>query len=197
MPAPYRYRSVPILAVVASALLLALATGALTLPGAGDSAHAAQTTTQQALSAARLAADKQWASATCTNILAWKNEIHHDATSLDLGFGAPGRIRDAVRATTRMLGQLGLPPSSQGGHAKADALKLRSDLASRVRDIQADAAGMSSGNLAAIARLATDLRRDKAMAPQLSNELRHVITVDLGLSLAETRACRELVGIPI
>jgi hypothetical protein len=29
------------------------------------------------------------------------------------------------------------------------------------------------------------------------SELRHLVTVDLGLSLAETRACRQLVGIPI
>jgi hypothetical protein len=41
------------------------------------------------------------------------------------------------------------------------------------------------------------LKNDKAVAPRVVDELRHVLTVDLGLSLAETSACRQLVGIPI
>jgi hypothetical protein len=32
---------------------------------------------------------------------------------------------------------------------------------------------------------------------QIVGELRHVLSVDLGLSLVETRACRRLVGVPI
>jgi hypothetical protein len=197
MPTPYRFKSVWIMAGLAGALLLALATNLISLPGARDSAHAAQTTTQQNLDAARMAADRQWASATCTNILNWKNEIHRDASSLDLGLGPSTRIRDAVSATTRMLGTLALPPSSRGGEASADAQTLRSEVESGARAIQADAAGLESGNLAAIGRLLADVSRDQALGPQLSNQLRHLITADLGLSLAETRACRALVGIPI
>lgn len=197
MQKPYRYRSVLILAGLASVVLLAFATGAVSLPGAEDSAHGAPTTSQPSAAAARLAADKQWASTACTNILDWKNEIKRDATSLDLSLGAPARLRDAVAATTRMLANVGLPPSSQDGQARADTEELRAELASRVRDIQADASAVASGNLAALGKLFNDLSQTRAAGTQMSNELRHVLTVDLGLSLAETHACRELVGIPI
>jgi hypothetical protein len=197
VPTPYHFRSVWILAGLTGALLLALATGLITLPGAKSTARGAQTTAQQSAAAARLAADKQWASTTCTSILDWKNQIHRDATSLDLGLGPSARIRDAVNATTRMLGTLALPPSSQGGQTSADAQELRSEIESRVHAIQADAAKAESGNLAAIGRLLTDVSRDRAVRPQIENQLRHLITADLGLSLAETHACRALVGIPI
>ena len=197
MQKPYRYRSVLILAGLSSAVLLAFATGAVSLPGAEDSAHGAPSTSQQSAAASRLAADKQWAAAACTNILDWKNEIKRDATNLDLSLGAPARIRDAVAATTRMLANVGLPPSAQDGQARADAEKLRADLASHVRDIQADASAVASGNLAALGKLVNDLSQGKAAGTRMSKELRRILTVDLGLSLAETHACRELVGIPI
>lgn len=197
MQKPYRYRSVLILAGVSAAALLALATGAVSLPRAEGTTHGTPTTAQQNLAAARTAANKQWAATTCTNILAWKNEIKRDATNLDLGFGAPARIQDAVGATTRMLSHIGLPPTAQGARARADAEALRSELESRVRNLQADAGEATSGNLAAIGKLLTDLSQAKAAGAQMSNELQRVVTVDLGLSLAETHACRELVGIPI
>jgi hypothetical protein len=41
------------------------------------------------------------------------------------------------------------------------------------------------------------LKDDTAIAPQIIRELRHVISVDLGVSLVETHACRALVGIPV
>ncbi len=200
VPPPKPYRGRMIMAGIAIAVLVAVIATAVILPGAEDTARGNQTTAQQTLAAARIAADKQWAAATCSNILDWKNAIHHDLTNLDLGFGAPARIRDAVDATTRMLDRLdklGLPQDSGQGPATADAQQLRTELQTRLRDIQADAAAVASGNLGAIGRLVTDLSRDKAVAPQISNELRHLLTVDLGISLAETHACRELVGIPI
>lgn len=43
----------------------------------------------------------------------------------------------------------------------------------------------------------SDLENDKVLGPKVVNELGHVMSVDLGLSLAETRSCRQLVGIPI
>lgn len=105
--------------------------------------------------------------------------------------------RDAVSATTRMLGTLALPPSSQDGQASADAQEPRSEIESRLNAIKTDAPGAESGNLAAVGNLLTDLTRDQSAGTQLANELRHLIKADLGLSLAETHACRALVGSPI
>ena len=145
-------------------------------------------------------ANEQWASALCTNVLAWKTQIEHDATSLDLGFGAPSRLRNATSATTRLLNQLselGLPPGAQSGGARAQANQLRADLGSRARSLESAATSVERGNLAAIGTLVSDLESDRTMAPVLAAELQRVVSVDLGLSLAETRACRQLVGIPI
>ena len=185
---------------LAGAVLLAVSVGAITLPGTNAGTQSAQASDLASLAAKRTAANRQWASETCTSILDWKNEIHRDATSLNLGFGALPRIQDAITATTRMLNtidRLGPPPSAQTGQAPADADRLRSDLEARVREIEGDAHSVASGNLAAIGTLLSDVQDDRAVGPQILDELRHVVSVDLGLSLIETRACRQLVGIPI
>jgi len=57
--------------------------------------------------------------------------------------------------------------------------------------------GDAGGNIGAIGTSPTDRQNDKAVAPQVVDERGHVLTVDLGLSLAETSACRQRVGIPI
>lgn len=185
-------------ACAACAFGFALLSGLIALPGTHEGGQTASAAT--ASSAGTVAANEQWASGLCTNVLAWKNEIQHDATSLDLGFGASSRIRDATAATTRMLNQLrqlGLPPGAQSGGARAETNQLRADLQARASDLETAAASVESGNLAAIGTLVSDVESDKAMAPALAGELRRVVSVDLGLSLAETRACRQLVGIPI
>jgi hypothetical protein len=136
----------------------------------------------------------------CSNVLDWKNELRRDATSLDLGSGAVARIDDAIAATTRMLNKLeklGLPPAAQTPQARAEVAQLRSDIESRVHGIETAVGSVASGNLAALGTLFGDLQSDKVMGTQIVSELRHVLSVDLGLSLVETRACRELVGIPI
>ena len=99
-----------------------------------------------------------------------------------------------------MLGffdKLGLPPSGQTPQGRAEANHLRSVLRSRARKLQADANSVASGNVAAIGTLVTDLNNDQAMGTEIGNELQRVVSVDLGLSLAETSTCRQLVGIPI
>jgi hypothetical protein len=178
----------------------AVSTGAITLPGTQDSTQKPQTGAQASRAATQMAADQRWAAATCTNILDWKNEIHHDATSLSLGFGPLARIKDAIAATTRMsneVGRLGLPPAAQTAQARAEIDQLRSDIESRVHSIEGTAGSVASGNLAAIGALLSDLENETVMGTPIVNELRHVVSVDLGLSLVETRACRQLVGIPI
>ncbi|MFZ0089815.1 MAG: hypothetical protein WAL63_09935, partial [Solirubrobacteraceae bacterium] len=163
-------------------------------------AQGAQTSARAALAARRMAADERWAAATCTDILDWKSEIKRDGTSLNLSFDALTRIHDALGATTGMLNQLnklGLPPGAQTPQARARTDQLRSDIASRVHAIQSVAASIAGGNLLALGTLVSDLRNDAAMEPKIIDELRHVVSVDLGLSLVETRACRQLAGIPI
>jgi hypothetical protein len=185
---------------IAAAVLVALSTGAITLPGARDSTQSTRTSAQASLAAKRMAANQQWASATCTNILDWKNEIQRDGTNLNLGFGVLARIQDAIAATTRMsneVNKLGLPPAAQTAQARAETGQLRSDIQSRVHNIEGSAGSVASGNLAAIGTLLSDLENDTVVGTQIVTELRHVLSVDLGLSLVETPACRQLVGIAI
>lgn len=185
-----------VMAGVVAAAVVAISSGAVKLPGLD---HGTQRPTAT-LAAQRTAANRQWASALCTNLLDWKKQIQRDGTSPSLGLGPVQRIKDATAATTRMLGKLnklGLPPAGESRQARAAANHLRSALRSRALKLETDATSVASGDLAAIGTLVADLNRDKAMGTQISNELQRVVSVDLGLSLAETGACRQLVGIPI
>jgi hypothetical protein len=178
---------------VVGALVVAVSVGAITLPGTHSGTQSAQ-----ARVGVSPAANRQWASATCTSILSWKNEIQRDAANLDLGLGALPRIQDAITATTRMLnkiGKLGLPPSVQNGQTRVDAERLRTDLQRRVREIEDDARSVASGNIPAIATLLGDLKNDRAVAPQMVDRLRQIVSVDLGLSVVQIRACQQLIGV--
>jgi hypothetical protein len=207
-PAPARNRSAGrhlgrvllIIGGVAAAVLVLVSTGAIKLLGIHGGTPSAQASAQASLAATQMAADQQWASATCTNILDWKNEIHRDTTSLNFGFGALARIQDAIAATTRMSEQvekLGLPPAANSARARAEIGQLRSDIESRVRNIEGAAGKVASGHLGAIGDLVSDLEDGTVVGTKVASELRHVVSVDLGISLVETRACRQLVGIPI
>lgn len=181
------------------AVMLAVSLGLISFPGAHAGTQSAQARVAASRSAQRMAAGRRWAAAACTSVLNWKNEIHRDATSLGLGLGALTRINDAISATTRMMSTidaLGLPPSAQTGQARAEVERLRSELETRVRAIRTDAHRLTSGDLGAVGALMSDLESDRALAPQLAREMRHLVSVDLGLSVAGTRACRQLVGIP-
>jgi hypothetical protein len=184
---------------VGGAFLVAVSVGAITLPGTHSGTQSAQARDLASLAAKRTAANRQWASATCTSILSWKNEVRRDAANLDLGFGALPRIQDAITATTRMLNKidkLGPPPSVQSGQARADADRLRSDLQGRVREIEQDARSVAGGNIAAIGTLLGHLKNDRAAGPQLVDRLHQIVSVDLGLSVIQIRACQQLIGIP-
>jgi hypothetical protein len=185
---------------VIAAITVAISSGAVKLPGLSGGSQNARASDQAALAAQRTAADQQWASATCTSILNWKNEIKRDGTSLNLGFGPGARVQDAIAATTRLVSELdnlGLPPGGQTAQAQAELNQLRSDVTSHLSALEGTATSIAGGNLGAIGTLVTDLENDKVLGTQVAGELRHVVTVDLGLSLAETSACRQLVGIPI
>jgi hypothetical protein len=184
---------------VVAAVAVAVGFGVIPLPGIFGTPRASRPSPQASLAAERTALDKQWASGMCTDILDWKNELQHDGTSLNFGFGPVARIHDAINASTHMLSQLnklGLPPA-QTAQARAETAQLRSDIESRLHDIEGAASSVASGNLAAIGTLVNDLSNDKVVGTQITDELRRVVSVDLGLSLVETRACRQLVGIPI
>jgi hypothetical protein len=186
---------------VAAIALVLVSTGVVKIPGLhGGSARAETGAGDTSLAADRLAADRQWATATCTNLLAWKAEIERDGTSLNLSLGAVARVKDAIAATNRALNELdrlGLPPSAQNASAQAEVEQLRSDIESRLRNLDSAAGSVVSGNLGAIGTLLGDLESDGGVGSTITAELRQVVSVDLGLSLAETKACRQLVGIPV
>ena len=94
------------------------------------------------------------------------------------------------------IDKLGLPPSVQTGQARADAERLRTDLQARVREIEEDARSVAGGNIAAIGTLLSDLKNDRAAGPQMVDRLRQIVSVDLGLSVVQIRACQQLIGIP-
>ena len=185
-----------VMAGIAGGAVVAVRTSGVKLPGI----HHAGQSPEASLAAERKAANRQWASSLCTNLLGWKNQIQRDSTSLDLGFGPLARIKDATAATTRMLSnleKLGLPPAGQTAKAQAEANWLRSAVATRALKLETDATKVENGNLTAIGTLITDLKNDQGMGTQISDELRRVVSVDLGVSLAEARTCRQLVGVPV
>ena len=189
-----------VLAGVVAAVTIAFSSGAVTIPGLSGDSRKTQASDQATLAAQRTAADKHWASATCTNILAWKNEIQRDGTSLNLSLGPTTRIHDAITATTRLLSQLdtlGLPPSAQTARTQAQLNQLRAEIASRLSSLKGAAGSVAGGDFAAIGTLIDDLESAQALPARIAGELQHVVSVDLGVSVAETRACRQLVGIPI
>jgi len=149
--------------------------------------------------AQRAAENEKWASATCANILAWKNEIEKDQAGM-LSLKALTRVNDAITATKRMLAKedkLGLPPGAQTAQPRAEANRLRIEIDSRIHNIEKAANEIEGGNISAIGTLAAELQNAKTLVPQVTNELRHMLSVDLGLSLAGANECRQLVGIPI
>ena len=185
---------------VAAAVAVVVITGAVTLPGTHDGTQRTQASDQASLAAKESAANRRWASATCANILAWKNELRRDTKSLNLSFGSLGRIEDAVAATTRVLNELkklGPPPAVRTAQARAEIEQFRADIESRVHKIEGDVHAVAGGDLTAIGALFSDLENAKVLGTEIGDELRHGLFADLGLSLVETPACQELAGIPV
>jgi hypothetical protein len=178
-----------ILAALAAATAVALGTGSVKLPGSGNTKASAH----QAAATRQLVANQEWASATCSTVVSWKNEIQRDLHGLTLSFGAIPRVQDAVSATSRMVDsmrKLGLPPGLQS--ALGD--QLRSDIQSRVHSIESAARSVAAGNLGAIGTLLSGFGNVPAMARQIAGHLR-AIAPELGISLASSVSCRQLVGL--
>ncbi len=185
---------------LAAGLVVLVATNLVTVIGAVDGLQSTRRTAQVSVAPPASAADRAWSSAMCTSILGWKQEIHRDASSLNLAFGPVARIQDAVAATTRMvarLSELGLPPGAQSSQAGADAARLRADVQARLHTLESSAGDVAAGHLDALGTLIAALGHDAGAQAPLVAELHRIVTADLGLSLAETRACRQLVGIPV
>jgi hypothetical protein len=192
-------RVVLIMAGIVAAGVAAVASGAISLPGLAAGSHGRASSAAE-LAAQREAADREWATATCTNILDWKNEIEQDGTSLDPGIGPSARVKNAITATNRLLAELekvGLPPTAHSAQAQVETEQLLSDVEARLHALEGTASSVERGNLLAIGALVSDLANDRVLGTQIASELRRVVSVDLGLSLAETRTCRQLVGIPL
>ena len=182
-----------ILGALGAATAVALGTGAVNLPGSGN----AKASTQQAAAARQMAANQQWASATCSTVVGWKNEIQHDFHGLTLSLGAIPRVQDAIGATTRMVDsieKLGLPPALQGARAQVD--QLRSDVQSHAHGIENAASSVAAGNLGAIGTLLNGLGNAPSMEGQIVGHLRDVAS-EFGVSLASSPSCRQLVGLKL
>jgi hypothetical protein len=174
---------------------VALSTGALKLPGSGS----ARAGTQQAAAARQMAADQQWASATCSTVVGWKNEIQQDLHGLTLSLGAIPRVQDAIGATTRMVDsieRLGLPPALQDAEGRAQVDQLRSDVRSHMRGIESAANSVAAGNIGAIGTLLSGLGNAPSIERQIVGDLRGA-TSELGVSLASSPSCRQLVELKL
>jgi hypothetical protein len=180
---------------LAAATFAALGTGGVKLPGSGN----ANVSAQQAAAARQMAADQQWASATCSIVAGWKNEIQRDVHGLTLSLGAIPRVQDAIGATTRMVDgieQRGLPPGLRGAEGRAQLEQLRFDVQSHMHGIESAASSVAAGNLGAIGTLLTDVANLPSVGGQIVGQLRNVAP-ELGVSLASSPSCRQLVGLKL
>ena len=182
-----------ILGALVAATAVALGTGAVNLPGSPG----AKASTQQAAVPGQMAANQQWASATCSTVLGWKNRIQRDVNGLTLSLSAFPRVQDAIGATSRMVDsikKLGLPPAVKSAHARGHLDQLRSDIESHMQAIESAASSVAAGNLGSIATLLSSLRNAPSMEGQIVGHLRDLAS-EFGVSLASSPSCRQLVGL--
>lgn len=182
-----------ILGALAAAIAVALGAGAVEPAGSGN----AKVSAQEAAAARQMAANQQWASATCSTVLGWKMEIQRDLHGLTFSLSSIPRVQDAIGATTRLVDsieKLGTPPSLQGAEARAELDQLRSDV--HVKGIESAARSVAGGNLEAIGTLLSDLGNAQSIRGQVVGRLREIAS-ELGVSLAASPSCRQLVGLTL
>lgn len=92
--------------------------------------------------------------------------------------------------------KLGLPPALQGAEGRAQIDQLRSDVQSHVHAIENPASSVAAGNLGAIVTLLNGLGNAPSMEGQIVGHLRDVAS-ELGVSLASSPSCRQLVGLKL
>jgi hypothetical protein len=182
-----------ILVALAAAIAVALGAGAANLPGTGN----AKASTDQAAVTRQMAANRRWASATCSTVVGWKNEVQHDLHGLTLSLGAIPRVQAAIGATTRMVDsieKLALPPALQSAQGRALVEQLRSDIQSHAHGVESAASSLAGGNVGALGTLLSDLANAPSVEAQIAGRLRDVAS-ELGVSMASSPACRQLVGL--
>lgn len=145
-------------------------------------------------------ADQQWADTACTSVLDWKNDLHTDETSLNLGFGPLARIDNAITATQRLankLSTIGLPPTGRTAQARQQFAALGSEVQTQIARVKSAAGQVESGNPLAALAAVENLKADSGLATDVVGAVRHLASVDLGLAVVETSACRRLAGSPV
>lgn len=182
-----------ILGALAAATAVALGAGAGSLSGTGD----AKASTDQAAVTKQMAANQRWASATCSAVVGWKDEVQRELHGLTLSLGAIPRVQAAIGATTHMLDsieKLGVPPALQSAQGRGLVEQLRSDIQSRAQGVESAASSVAGGNVGAISTLLSDLANAPSIEAQIAGRLRDVAS-ELGVSMASSPACRQLVGL--
>jgi len=163
-----------------------------------NSVRTAYTSTSTAASTEQ--ADREWADNTCTNVLDWKHDLHTDETSTNLGFGPLARVDNAITATQRLANKLtanGLPPTERSAQARRQFAALSSELQTQIARVKSAANQVESGNPLAALAAVENLKADSGLASQVAGAVQHLASVDLGLAVVETSACRRLAGSPV
>ena len=146
-------------------------------------------------SSATKKADQEWANAVCTSVGAWKKQVHESYTSLNPSFSVQERLHQAIGATQLLITQLktiGLPDTKQGQQAQRQFEKIADDLQPQLNQIEADANKLKSGDTEGAKKLLSQLAALTGSVVTGLNDLRKVVSGDLALALATTKACRDL-----
>ena len=144
-------------------------------------------------------ANQRWANAACTDMLAWQQQVHHDETSLNLGFGPRARLNDAIETTRRLVNELtllGPPVTQRKSHPPAQFRQLGSALQTKLTDAQTAANKLENGNVDAATALITDLPGGVDRAAALISDARQLAPTDLAIAVLETKTCRQVTGLP-
>jgi len=179
-------------AVVLVAALIALVVY-LTGIGASQPASAGQLAASAA--AATEQADQHWADTACSTVLRWKDTLHRDETSTDLSFGPIARLENAAAATVHLVDEvsaLGLPPGARTVAAHRDFKALADQLVTSSGGLRSVAGQLESGDVAAALGAISDTANAAALATALVHSLQRFVSVDLGLAMIKSGACRDL-----
>ena len=118
----------------------------------------------------------------------------------ELSFGAQPRLNDAIGATHQLanrLTRIGLPTTQQSSQAQHHFERLASDLQTQLTKAGTAANQLKSGNTAAAHALVHDLGTETGSIVAPLTDLHQVSLTDLAIATLETKACRQLSGIPI
>lgn len=144
--------------------------------------------------------DLRWAGAACTNVLDWKNEISADETSLHMSLNPITRIEDAVSQTEALgtkLESIGLPPAARSGPAHEQVAQFGERLRTQLSHVKSATSDLENGNPMAALAAINDISAISGLASGFVGAIQHSASVDLGLAIVETRACRQLFGSPV